>query len=598
MGKAFSIKTKLILLFLFSSLIPIMTLGLFSYNSAVKSLKEEYSSAVAVSLNRISADVDIIIQQLYDYAEVISRDNIIIGTGLGTDLDSADRNARNAAMNLAMSEMNYLGRSVSVPVKAVAVFENGNYLCNFVSSREEMERVVKTIKSDDWYDDYSAYDNSTHFIGVSKDRYFGAGEFYHFYFARNLFNDRMEYVGKLMLDVNAYSFDRLLSSFNINGNTSYFLLDKNMSLLALSTEYGKENAMDFGYLKESLAESSGSFRDDSPGNNRIISYNRLKYGGWVLAGITNEAQIFKGIRGISLLTVLLMLALIFFEIIIYIIVNKTITSPILKLSREMRKVESGSFDVNLTPRTRDEVGELTLGFNKMVARISKLIENIIREQKMAKEFEFSMLQAQINPHFLYNSLNSIKQMAELNNSASISFAISSLVNLLRYSISHKSELIPLKNEIKYIESYIHLNNIRYNNKFSLKCSIPENLLDAEILKFTLQPLVENSILHGFKVKKGIGAITISAWEATGHFIIFVSDNGEGMPEEKIREIKQDDILDKKKGFTHIGLSSVDKRIKLTYGDDYGIKIESELSRGTTIYLLLPPDLKLKEPVKA
>lgn len=577
---ALSIKTKFILFFMFSSLIPIVVLGIFSYDSSVRALEKEYTGASAVSLNRVSSTIDIVIQQLNDFSEAIWRNELVQTAALKPTIDNFDRNA-------VRIELQYIGKFLNCPVKTLVILDNGNYFCSFPYNKQEMEEVIRRIKQDDWYGEINKYDNSTHFLGVKRDRYFGQEGFYHFYFNKNLYDRDKRYIGQILLDINAYTFDRLLNSLNAKETAEYYLLDGNLSLLALSNENRDDRVYSFTRLKDSITGTGTSFKTTVYGTRQLVTYSRLSYKNWILLGIVDERSIMKGATGIRLLTVFLVFTLLLFEIVIYFVVNRTITSPILRLSKEMKKVENGAFDIKLEPQSSDEVGILTHGFNHMILKIKKLIENIVYEQKQAKEYEFAMLQAQINPHFLYNSLNSISQLADLNHSNNISSAIHSLSSLLRYAISDRSDIIPLKKEIRYIESYIHLNNIRYNNRFELINNIPEDCLDAEIVKFSLQPLVENSILHGFKNKRRVGRITLDARDSGGNLVIMISDDGQGMDPMQIDEILYGDVKHGKQGFSHIGLMSVDRRIKLVYGNKYGIRIDSKVGEGTTISITLP-----------
>jgi signal transduction histidine kinase len=244
------------------------------------------------------------------------------------------------------------------------------------------------------------------------------------------------------------------------------------------------------------------------------------------------------------------------------------TMPIKKLVKSMNRVGKGELNTEVTVRGRDEIAMLSHNFNKMVLQLKELIAHLSDEQQRKQKAQFQALQAQINPHFLTNTMNSIKWMAILSGSTHVSEMITKLGKLLNYTMQNQEEIVLLRNELDYLLVYMALQEIRYHDNISVTLDIPEELMDAEIVKFTLQPIVENSIIHGNRFPLHIH---ITARTEAGELILDISDNGVGMGEEMIRLVEEQ-ISQPHAKFSGIGIRNVNDRIKLEFGDRYGVTI--------------------------
>lgn len=584
-----SIKTKFLIIFTLSSIIPILFLGISSYTSAVKSVEEQYTNSSIMLLNKISSNINLLIQQTEGLTTSISRNTVVMNA---LNQNSNERDYKPAVKD----EILYLSKQINAPIQTILISKDGRYFGNYNYSKTEIEQVVKKIQDDDWYRNNDRYNYNLIFIGVKEDYIPASVNTYHFYFYRNLYNNERDYIGMVIVDINAYVIDRLLGSVTGRNNDIMYMLDENCSLLSVSNENRYVRNDELLKIKTLISGNTGVTKFNIDKTSEILTYVKLNHDNWTITHLVNEKSILKNVNGISVLTGGLIILLLIVEIFLYLMVSSNVTKPITRLSKEMHKVENGYLDITLKAKTDDEIGMLTNGFNKMIAEIKNLIEKIMFKEKTAKELEFAMLQAQINPHFLYNTLNCIKQIAEFTDSNSISSAISSLIKLLRYSISNRQDIILLKNEIDYLKSYIDLNNLRYNNKFVLVNNISSEYMNQKVIKFILQPLVENAILHGLKTKIGIGTIILSAYEEKGDITIMVIDDGIGIPGNKLAKISSHKLSnpDNSSGFNHIGIRSVDERLKLTYGNEYGLKIESEVGKGTVISVIMPLDTSIME----
>jgi two-component system sensor histidine kinase YesM len=250
----------------------------------------------------------------------------------------------------------------------------------------------------------------------------------------------------------------------------------------------------------------------------------------------------------------------------------------------MELVQHGDLNARVRIENNDELGKLGKSFNSMTERIDHLLKRIIVEQEEKRRSELNALKAQIKPHFLYNTLDSIIWMAECNQTEEVVEMTSALSKMLRASIIRSQQAVTLKLELQNAENYLKIQKFRYSNKLEYEIDVPEYLYNKEVVHLVLQPLVENAIYHGIKDKPEGGKITINASESDELIYINVIDNGAGIPKEKIHTLlENENNSGSERG---IGLYNVNQRIKLIYGDQCGLKIQSSEGIGTTVTIIL------------
>lgn len=266
-----------------------------------------------------------------------------------------------------------------------------------------------------------------------------------------------------------------------------------------------------------------------------------------------------------------------------------IVKPIKRLSRQMKTYSpNAELDVLDTKRS-DEIGYLNKAFYRMSGNIRELFESLQHEHQVREKYRFESLRAQINPHFLFNTLNSIRWMAIIRKADNIVESIDALANMLKYSMSKGDELVRLRDELENIKSYIFIQNCRYGDRYQVEIDIDEALYELKIIKFILQPIVENAIIHAFKENDGKGVVKIYGDIEDDVFRLYVEDNGNGVQQKEINRFnraKQSKGNDKKK-LTGIGLTNVNERISIEYGDRFGIEILSGRNKGAIIAYTLP-----------
>lgn len=287
----------------------------------------------------------------------------------------------------------------------------------------------------------------------------------------------------------------------------------------------------------------------------------------------------------NLLIIAILIILVFF--IASIIISNNLTIPLKNMVLTMDKIKKGDTSLRLSNLSKDEIGILGENFNQMLDQIEKLIFEEYQSKLLVNTSKFKALQAQVNPHFLYNTLDTMSGIAASQNCEEVSKLCIALSNIFRYSIDMIDPLSTVQNEIKHIKNYMYVMNTRMQNSIELNIEIDDEFLQDRIPRISIQPLVENSIQHGLKNKRGDKKISISCIRDDEKLILTVSDNGTGMDAEKINSILQnpeEDVLEKG---SSIGLSNIDTRVKILFGNEYGVRVESEDNAGSSVSICIP-----------
>ena len=332
-----------------------------------------------------------------------------------------------------------------------------------------------------------------------------------------------------------------------------------------------------------LNENSALKKLDKKGY--VVFRNEIEGADWSLIRIMPEKQLFYNVYKANVWFMLIVLIFIAISFVLSFLIAYFVTSPLNKLIQKMNKVQDGDLNVSFKVNSTDEFGYLGKCFNSMIRKINDMVNEIYVSNFRKKQAELNALQAQINPHFLYNTLESIRMTAELNDDEDAASMIHILSKLFRYSVNTIDKLVYVRDEIENLKNYIKLQNYRFSNQFILNLNMDESLYVYPMIKLILQPIVENSIIHGFDNKKGNDCtITITASKTEKGIKFELSDNGQGMTDEQSALLNNsiNDFIDSENKKPSIGLKNVNERIKLHYGDEYGLKIWSKAGVGTKI----------------
>lgn len=318
----------------------------------------------------------------------------------------------------------------------------------------------------------------------------------------------------------------------------------------------------------------------------IICYNNLLPYKWTLITSIpkNDAYHISSLYIILFVSNLIFCLILF--IIIYIFFLRRIFQPIEHLIENMSSRVERNLSYSFKYNKNDEIGILVNSYNDMKNRINNLININYKSKIEQKELELKQLQNQINPHFIYNTLESIHMMAEINDDPETSTMAEYFGTIIRYSMNRRINTVKLKEEIAIIENYIYLQRIRFDTLFTIENLVNDDVLECEIIKMIIQPLIENSIYHGLSECSGDGKIIIQALHIDNNLVITISDNGIGIEEKRLRSLN-DYINGKNESFNGIALRNINRRLKLHYGNDYGLEVFSVLGKGTSMTLTLP-----------
>jgi len=398
-----------------------------------------------------------------------------------------------------------------------------------------------------------------------------------------------EPLGVLLVDLKFNRIKELCESLVIGEKGYDFIIDSEGNYVfhpSLQLVYSNLKQEPIDDLLPLLDEERPLLRVD--GHNFLTA--RSERTGWYVVSVSFDSDLVTGWPYVQLMNALIGLVLFLIVGLVTNFITKGITRPLRQLQSVMRSVETGEFRTAGNLDATDEIRELAREYDMMVGRIGELMSENIREQELKRKSDLKALQAQINPHFLYNTLDSIIWMGEMDRSDEVVTMTSALSRLFRISISRGRELIPLRDELEHVRSYLTIQEMRYRNRFRYLIDIPEELMGCTVLKITLQPLVENAIYHGIRTVDYEGLIEIGGRSDGGDIILTVRDNGKGMDREKLAGVIEslsgaaDEESEQSRG---TGIHNVHERIRLYFGDEYGLNYESEPGSGTLISIRIP-----------
>lgn len=326
------------------------------------------------------------------------------------------------------------------------------------------------------------------------------------------------------------------------------------------------------------------------GERYFVTYSEANHLEWTYMILTPYSNLFTVITKARTAVFFTYFALFLLMIFLGSKFTGTIVNPIESLNKKMKKVQTGDMDYydvgTETELTKDEAGQMHENFKKMMNQINYLIGENYKKQLLIKESEFKTLQAQVNPHFLYNTLESINWSAKMAGERKISQMAESLGYVLRASINMKDSMIPLKEELTIVDHYITIQCHRFDERLQVSKDIPKSFLSVLVPKFIIQPLVENSIRYGLQEMIGVCKIHLSIKDIEGTIVICVEDNGPGMQKSYLQQIEKGNYKPKGMG---IGLRNINERVKMLFGEEFGLTIESEIGNGTKVSITLPKE---------
>ena len=392
--------------------------------------------------------------------------------------------------------------------------------------------------------------------------------------------------GVFFIDLNYSAISGLCDQSTVGTKGYAFILDAKGNIVYHPQQQQLYNELQTENISLIMDTDEDTVLTGTGNDGKLYSISRSEKTGWTVVDCTNVKELLSKSRQAQSVYVLTAIILVIVALLFSRFMARSITLPIQKLRDSMKKVQEGDFSVSdVVVDSKNEIGSLTKSFDVMTHRIHELMEQNVHEQEEKRKSELKALQSQINPHFLYNTLDSIIWMAEGKKNEEVVLMTASLARLLRQSISTEDEVVPIANEVEYARGYLTIQKMRYKDKLEFQIEVDSSILYIPLIKLVLQPIIENAIYHGLKYKESKGLLIVKGFMKDGNAVLQVIDDGVGMDEETLAH-----IYDKHKVNYHsngVGVYNVQKRLKLYYGEDYGITYTSELGKGTTATITIP-----------
>lgn len=393
--------------------------------------------------------------------------------------------------------------------------------------------------------------------------------------------------GILLIHLNYTGLKLLLDGVTLGNEGYIYLIDGNGEIIY----HPRAQLIDSGLEHENNRAVSeyrdGIYQETFHGEERVITVKSVGYTGWKLIGVAPRQTVSLNSLKTQLLVVFVAAFILFLMSLVNSYISSRITTPIRKLELSVNEIEKGNLNAKVDAEGSYEIRHLGQSVQNMAKQIQVLMADIVSEHEKKRKQEFDTLQSQINPHFLYNTLDIIVWMIENEKPDQAVKAVTALARFFRISLSRGKSIITVKDELEHMRNYLMIQHMRFKNRFSYTIEAEDEVLELASLKLMLQPLVENAIYHGMEFMDGDGEIFISAWKEGEDLYLKVSDNGLGMTEEQVARLFSDTPHTGSSRGSGIGVKNVNERIRLYFGSEYGLSIESEPDEGTVVTIHLP-----------
>lgn len=568
------IRRKFIIFTIMVSIIPLAFIGIFSYKVSQEYLKESViktaimkSEAVNSRLEKYLSDIDdtsLMLISSYTMQKYLTEYDLSKKYIYENDLRnlfSSTISSKNNIQSIILYD-----KDGNMRVLQTRIDDNGVL----------KEKVSGNITSTDIYEDVKRLSGKRIWTNLFKDT--------NLISMIRVVNESgsINPIGTIVINIDENNLKEGIEDIDLVDGEGLLISEHNDNIIYSSTniKYIPETKGDRGY--ETIVYN---------GMQYLNIYYVSNFCGWRMNTFVPLNALFSKVEAIKEITVILIVICLALVIAFTILITYILTKPITKLSKLMGRVEHGDLEIRFDSRYNDEIGQLGRNFNSMIENTKNLLDENTKKQKRLRYQELKALQAQINPHFLYNTMDTINWLAQSIDADAISEISIALANYYRISLSKGAEIIKIKDEIKHVENYLTIQKIRFEKYLSYELNISEDILELYICKLTLQPIVENAIYHGIKDKQDNGVIRVDGRLEEGSVVFEIWDNGKGMSPEKLGCIRENLNKASVEGF---GLNNTNERIKLFFGDQYGIEIESVENIFTRVKVTIPVIEALEE----
>lgn len=556
------------------------------------SAQRKVSEASIKTITSIKTNVDFMIGNVDNISKMMLSDSNLQSLLRQGDVYS------NLQMQAKVSSYFYNLIQAESVIDSVYIFDNRGSADNFfyVGKQGVPSFIKENIKDAPWYKEAVAR-NGKYILRLNGGGVFLNNKENYVSFIRVIRDvNTTENLGMMVINIPESAFVQSYEKVVEKNSLQVVILDENNEIIVPNVSDKTSDNQSMEFFQKVLSQNSNNIRQKLSQNESdyinitsdfqkyMISYLSDEESNWKYISIIPHDAANTENNTLFFFTVLFLLinGVIFF--VSSFMISKSTITPIHQLLHSMKKVNQGDFcEIKIKPNS-DEFQQLFDGYNNMIRQINQLLEKIIQEQKTIRKAELNTLQAQIKPHFLYNTLDSIASLALSGETDQVCDLVESLGNYYRISVSKGKDVITIGEEIDMVRNYLNIQKVRYQDLFEVEYHIEESCLKYPILKLVLQPLVENSLYHGIRQKGKPGTIIITAQEQGDRIYLSVEDDGVGMSKEQIDMILNEEISAQSKSF---GLRGTLERLRIFYGDENCFKIESEPEKGTKVSLMIP-----------
>lgn len=570
------------------TIISVCSMGLLTvtlYNRFVNQMQEMMVENAESLLNQTSIKLETYLRGMRRISDAMYY-SVIKNTDLAQETMDAEMNLLyEANKDNLISIACYTNDGRLVAAAPVATEKENSDITNqewFVNAMEQMENIHFSTPHVQNLFDNTSY---RYYWVVSLSR------------AVELTNNGNPTLGMLLVDMNYSSIEQIFTKANTDNSSEYvYLMDSNGEIIyhprqkLIYTSLFEENNL------EAANYLDGSHEEVFQGEKRLITVKTVSYTGWKIVSVIPVSTINMGLYGTRMFVIMLAALLILATIILNQLVSANIVKPLQKLNDSVKEWESGNMDPNIYVGGTMEVEHLGKTLRSTVEQLKQLMQDIVVEQEEKRKSELDALQSQINPHFLYNTLDSIVWMIEGERYEDAVFMITQLASLFRISLSKGKTIISIGDEVKHARNYMNIQKIRYKNIFTVDFKVEEEILSCCTVKLVIQPLLENAIYYGVEYMDGDGEILVRGYRKGEDIYIEIRDNGLGMTKETVDQLLTENNRVRSHG-SGVGLINVHNRIRLRFGEAYGLEIESCPDEGTAVRIHLPAIPYLPETVE-
>jgi two-component system, sensor histidine kinase YesM len=581
-----SIRYK-ILIFFFTIIIFIsLSLGIYSYSASYHTIQEEVASVNLRDIKQSSGSINFLQKDVKDLSTFVCL-NPLVQAFVKSEEPSNNLYNYNS---VSLEPLNSLLASKDY-ISFIIIYGNNGSTYYLSSDRSTGVNSYKDIKMTDIYKKAHELKGAPMWLDLRDENqiFISDNKQPKIAMVRTITNtNTFEEAGLMVICINNSTLERIYSGNQKTTEGSTIMLDDKNNIVSFATS-DKEllKKPDFSPLLPYINSTTGY---------DVVTFNKVKFlitastieqSGWKMVSMLPMSALLKNLNSILTMTIIVIIACLIISLIMALLISKALTSPIKKLLTSMQKVKSGNFKEKVSFKYKDEIGMLGAEYNDMIDNINTLIDKVYKLQIKEKEAELKALQAQINPHFLYNTLDTIFWKAERSNQKDISDMVYALSRLFRISLSRGNEFIFLRSEKEFIEHYLLLQSKRFKQRLSYEIEIEDCILDYTIPKLIIQPFVENSIIHATEGDNDKSLIKISGRLCLDKLVFTVEDNGCGMSEETINLLLSNKFSEDKKFQSSYAIRNVNQRLALYYNNNYALNISSNLGKGTKVEIEIP-----------